>query len=131
MASSTRTNTGAQPTEEGPVAALEIAAADPTPQKQARKEVVAAESVPHSSERGSRSKAAAAPAPNKSENVVKKLRAAKGATIEQLMEVTGWQTHSVRGFLSGTVKKKLGHSLISDTGKDGVRRYRIDVTAQV
>ena len=125
MASSTRTNTGAQPTEDGPIAAQEITAADPTPQKQRRKEVVAAESVPHSSERGSRSKAAGAPAPNKSEIVVKKLRAAKGATIEQLMAVTGWQTHSVRGFLSGTVKKRLGMSLSSEVGKDGIRRYRV------
>jgi hypothetical protein len=61
----------------------------------------------------------------KTEAVVKKLRSAKGVTIEALMEATGWQAHSVRGLLSGTVKKKLGLTVLSEAGKDGVRRYRI------
>ncbi|MER9108132.1 MULTISPECIES: DUF3489 domain-containing protein [unclassified Mesorhizobium] len=64
-------------------------------------------------------------APTKTDIVLKKLKSAKGATIQTLMDATGWQAHSVRGFLSGTVKKKLGHELLSDTGKDGQRRYRI------
>jgi len=67
-----------------------------------------------------------APAPStKTDIVLKKLKSAKGITVQALMEATGWQAHSVRGFLSGTVKKKLGHELLSETGKDGQRRYRI------
>lgn len=57
--------------------------------------------------------------------LLKRLRLAKGASIAQLSEATGWQAHSVRGFLSAVVRKKLGLQLTSDIGKDGVRRYRI------
>lgn len=62
---------------------------------------------------------------SKTELVVKKLRLAKGVSIEQLVEATGWQAHSVRGFLSAVVRKKMSLNLTSETGKDGVRRYRI------
>jgi hypothetical protein len=65
------------------------------------------------------------PGPSKTDLVLKKLRSAKGATIAQLTEVTAWQGHSVRGFLSATVKKKLGLNLVSEVGKDGARRYRV------
>lgn len=70
------------------------------------------------------------PAETKTEMVLKKLRLAKGAAIEALVEATGWQPHSVRGFLSGTVRKKLSLPLISEVGKDGVRRYRLDNKAK-
>lgn len=63
--------------------------------------------------------------PPKAEIVLKKLRLTRGVTVAQIIEVTGWQAHSVRGFLSAVVRKKLGLSLVSDIGKDGQRRYRI------
>ena len=50
----------------------------------------------------------------------------EGASIEEMMQATDWQQHSVRGFLAGTVKKKLGFPLISSKLNDGVRRYRIE-----
>ena len=53
----------------------------------------------------------------------------EGATIEELEEATGWQKHSVRGFLAGAVKKKLGLTLVSEKPDAGSRRYRIPTTA--
>lgn len=53
----------------------------------------------------------------------------EGATIEDLEQATGWQKHSVRGFLAGAVKKKLGLTLISEKPDAGPRRYRIPTTA--
>lgn len=62
---------------------------------------------------------------SKSDSVLKKLRSARGVTVGQMMESTGWQAHSVRGFLSAVVRKKLGLTLMSEVGKDGQRRYRV------
>ena len=49
----------------------------------------------------------------------------EGATIEDLQQATGWQKHSVRGFLAGAVRKKLGLALASEKPDAGPRRYRI------
>lgn len=49
-----------------------------------------------------------------------------GATISEMMEASGWQQHSVRGFLAGTVKKKLGFLLTSSKSDGELRRYSID-----
>ena len=61
---------------------------------------------------------------SKQEHVLGLLRAASGATIKNITQVTGWQSHSVRGFLAGVVRKKL--KLILQSEKiDGERIYRI------
>jgi hypothetical protein len=52
----------------------------------------------------------------------------EGATIEELQAATGWQQHSVRGFLAGAVKKKLGLTLLSEKPDAEPRRYRISNT---
>jgi hypothetical protein len=62
----------------------------------------------------------------KQECVLTLLSQPEGASIEEMMQATDWQQHSVRGFLAGTVKRKLGFSLTSVKPNDGVRRYRIE-----
>ena len=49
----------------------------------------------------------------------------EGATIEELQATTGWQQHSVRGFLAGAVKRRLGLTLLSEKPGAGPRHYRI------
>jgi hypothetical protein len=52
------------------------------------------------------------------------LRAPSGVTIDAMVHATGWQQHSVRGFLAGVVRKKLGLNLVS-AATEGGRLYRI------
>ena len=60
----------------------------------------------------------------KEQMVIQALCRPEGATVNELMELTGWQAHSVRGFLSGTAKKKLGLTVERIT-EDGKTIYRI------
>ncbi len=53
----------------------------------------------------------------------------KGASISEMQGAMGWQAHSVRGFLAGTVGKMPGVTLISEKTENGPRRYRIEAAA--
>ena len=72
-----------------------------------------------------KSKEPAAPSQSKQEAVIKMLRRKSGVTIDDIVAETGWQRHSVRGFFSGLIKKKLKLPLVSEVSNDGVRRYHI------
>ena len=61
---------------------------------------------------------------SKSAQVVAMLQDRAGTTIAAIMAATGWQQHSVRGFLAGVVRKKLGLNLVSEPRESG-RVYRI------
>lgn len=90
---------------------------------------------------GSRSKAAAATKPavkrgkpalaqapevttTKQSQLITLLRSAAGASMEQMMALTGWQSHTVRGMLSGSLRKRLGLD-VQCQRVDGVHLYRI------
>lgn len=61
---------------------------------------------------------------SKQDRIVVLLQRPEGATLDLLVKETEWQKHSVRGFLAGTVRKKLKLPLLSEK-VDGVRTYRI------
>jgi DNA-binding MarR family transcriptional regulator len=53
------------------------------------------------------------------------LKRPEGTTIEQIAKATGWQKHTIRGAISGALKKKLGLAVTSEKHEDGERIYRI------
>lgn len=57
--------------------------------------------------------------------ILELLRKPDGATIKDLMAATGWQAHSVRGFISGAIVKKMGLTVESEKRSDGDRAYKI------
>jgi Protein of unknown function (DUF3489) len=61
----------------------------------------------------------------KTAKVLALLKRPGGASLQQLQKATGWQPHSVRGFLSGALKKNLGLRIDSAKGDDGERTYRL------
>ena len=65
-----------------------------------------------------------AKAATKQDTILKLLRQEKGTTLDALIKTSGWQKHSIRGFLAGTVRKKLKLPLVSEK-IDGVRIHRI------
>jgi hypothetical protein len=84
-----------------------------TKTRQSRKKAKAAEKTP------------AAREGSKSAQVIELLRRPEGATLAEIMEATGWQAHSVRGFISGSLTKKMGLKVESTKDESGERRYRI------
>ncbi|HZT32789.1 MAG TPA: DUF3489 domain-containing protein [Bryobacteraceae bacterium] len=57
--------------------------------------------------------------------VLEMLRRRNGATLAEIGKATDWQNHSIRGFISGAITKKLGLKVDSTKDDEGVRRYKI------
>jgi len=60
---------------------------------------------------------------SKAAKILDLLKRPGGATAKELMKATGWQPHSIRGFLSGTVGRKMKLTVVSTKGEDGGRNY--------
>jgi hypothetical protein len=110
-------------------------AKEPKPPKKPRAGAQRAHAAPKkakSSKKASPAKKAAKGAKNatsardgsKTAAILELLRRPGGATAKELLQETGWQPHSLRGFLSGTVGKKLGLTVTSTKGEDG-RSYSV------
>ncbi len=69
-------------------------------------------------------KSPAKPIATKQARLIALLRSASGATMQQMMALTGWQAHTVRGMLSGSLRKRLGLT-VQQQPVQGVRVYRI------
>lgn len=71
-------------------------------------------------------KAVAATSGSKLSQVIALLSRPEGVTLEALMKATQWQRHTVRGAISGALKKKHGYIVTSVKGADNVRIYKIE-----
>ena len=61
---------------------------------------------------------------NKKAEIIAMMQRAKGVTLAEIMKVTGWQAHTVRGFVS-ILGSKGGHEIDSSKSESGERTYRI------
>ena len=57
--------------------------------------------------------------------IIDAMRRPGGATIAQMMAGTGWRAHTIRGAISGMVRKRFGYEVVTEKGTDGQRAYRI------
>ena len=62
---------------------------------------------------------------SKTAKVLDLVKRSGGATLKELTKATGWQAHSVRGFLSGALGKKMGLTVKSTKAEGGERRYSV------
>ena len=62
---------------------------------------------------------------SKTAKVLALLKRPQGAALKELIKATGWQPHSIRGFLSGKVVKKMGLKISSIKTESGERRYGV------
>ena len=90
----------------------------PKKAKAAKKASAAKKAPKAAKEKGTRDGSMAA-------KVLDLLKRAEGATLAELMKATAWQAHSVRGFLSGTVSKRLGFAVASAKAESGERSYSV------
>jgi hypothetical protein len=117
--------TALAPIAEAPKATPKASAAKPARNLAPKKAKSGKKANPAKKAPKSAKKATGARDGSKAAKVLDLLKRPGGATSKELIKATGWQPHSVRGFLSGTVGKKLGLVVTSAKGEDGERIYSV------
>jgi hypothetical protein len=114
------------PTEASTTEAAVTPAKAPKAAKGAKKAAKAAPAKAKASKTTKQTASASVPREfSKKQIVIDMLRRKGGATLAAIMAATDWQAHSVRGFISGNITKKMGLAVESTKSKDGDRTYRI------
>ena len=100
---------------------------NPTPRKaKASKKSAKATTKPAKAKKVSKAvKPKSAPSGSKAEKVLELMKRKEGTTLAEIARATDWQNHSIRGFVSGHVNKKLGLKVESIKSETGERTYRI------
>ena len=117
-------------------AATATATAQPKANKKARAGARSAHVAPKKSKAGKKAKATkkapkggkkagGAREGSKAQKIIELLKRPEGATLAAIMKATDWQAHSVRGFISGTLTKKMGLTITSSKDEGGERTYAI------
>ena len=117
--------TALAPAAEAPKATPKASAAKRTRNVAPKKEKAGKKPSPARKAPKSAKKVTGARDGSKAAKVLDLLKRPGGTTAKELMKATGWQPHSVRGFLSGTVSKKMGLAVASTKGEDGERSYSV------
>ncbi|OYY63855.1 MAG: hypothetical protein B7Y51_05290 [Burkholderiales bacterium 28-67-8] len=115
--------TGRHPTAAHKVVGAAVSPPVPKPARRSRTQVTASPPVlpSHPIEAASTSKQS---------RLISLLRASSGATLKQMMALTGWQAHTVRGAISGVLRKRLGLNVVCEGASgSGARCYRIVAAA--
>ena len=91
----------------------------------AKKEAPASKKAPKAAKPASTKESGTLRPESKGAKVLDLISRPKGASLAEIMKATGWQAHSVRGFISGTLGKKLGIKVNSAKREDGERIYSL------
>ena len=108
-----------------PRAAAQKAHVAPSKARSSRKSSPAKKATKGTKSAQSAKKANGARQGSKTAQVLDLLKRSGGATLKELMKATGWQAHSVRGFLSGALGKKMGLTVTSTKAEGEERRYSV------
>ncbi len=99
------------------------------PGRKVRSARTAGESRARSVQKPPTAKTAKSAVATKQSRLIELLLQPAGAKLTDLVDATGWQAHSVRGVISGILRKKLGLIIDSQTNENGIRMYRIHPAA--